>query len=661
MSKLDAALAWARRGFPVFPLVAGHKTPLHDDWPSVATCDEGELRRMWTDPVLRTEQDYNIGVKCNDMVVVDVDTKFGKDGHNQYMQLGGNYDTLVVRTPSGGFHCYFQGPDSANVAIAPDVDIRSHNGFAIAPGSEIVDVPDKQVGGAYELIVDAPLAYVPQAVASRLRGPYEKREGAVHSALDSEASVEAARRYLSSAPVAVEGQRGDETTFTTAARLVREMALSVDVAFELIAEVWNPRCQPPWDLDELRTKVENAAEYGSADLGRLDPSVMFANVDVPPPPSVFEQSGVGFGNALDPQRVPPRPWMLDRVLMLHETTLLLAPGSAGKSSVSLAIVAHLAVGRDFGPYKAHVQCRSVVYNGEDDRVEQSRRLIAVCQMYNLDYNVVKENVILMSAEDVDLRMVSAQSRSAFANEAVVNQLIDLASAPEVGLIVYDPLVDVHDVDETDNPHMNFVMKTIQKVARAANVASLVLHHTTKAGSTRQEERVGNMDISRGASGIVYKSRISFTLMNATHQDCEDYGLQEKERHTWVRMDDAKMNLALSSNEATWFRKEGARIASGDIVGVLNIAALKRNSTTIRARIADIIMATMSSNGQASMPISQAVAVVKSQEPLYANKTESDIKKRIEGMFAVEVEVKGRTLHARREGDGAKAALILVMT
>lgn len=654
MGKLQAALAWAERGFPVFPLAINTKEPLHLDWPSVATTDRDAIARMWRDPVLQTELDYNIGTLCNDMVVVDVDVKNGKDGHNQYVQLGGHYETLVIQTPTGGYHCYFNGPDSANAPIASDVDIRSHNGFVVAPGSSID-------GNVYSIVTDRAPSWVPDGVAQRLRSPYERRQTSVTSAIDSPASIEAGIRFLQSAPVAVEGQRGDETTFTTAARLVRELALSEETAFHLMAEHWNPRCVPPWDLGELRSKVENAVQYGSADLGRLDPSVLFASVSVTSPPSLFEQNQIDFGNALDPASIPPRPWMLDRVLMLHETTLLLAPGSAGKSSLSLAIVAHMALGRSFGPYTCHVKCKAIVYNGEDDTAEQSRRLYAVCQSYNLDYQEVRKQVVLLSSTDIDLRLVSAQGRTPVVNDAIVEQLIGFAANDDVGLIVYDPLVDVHDVDEGDNPHMNFVMKTLQAVARRANVASLVLHHTTKAGQSRQEERIGNMDISRGASGIVYKSRISFTLMNASAQDCEDYGLQDAERNTWVRMDDAKMNLALSSDQATWFRKEGCRIPSGDVVGVLRHAELKKNTMNIRVRIAEIIMATLTANGQASMPVGQAVAVVKAEEPLYANKSDTDVKKRIEGLFATAVEIKGRTLHAKREGEGSRSTLVIVMS
>jgi len=653
MSKLQAALAWAARGFPVFPLVPNNKEPLHDDWPSVATTDPAAIRAMWTDPVLGIERDCNIGTLCTDMVVVDVDVKNGKDGHNEYMQLGGTYDTLVVQTASGGYHCYFEGPDSANISISDAVDIRSHNGFAVAPGSTIDGVP-------YVVVTDREPAWVPLAVEKRLQPPYARTYAGETEAIDSPAAIEAGIRFLESAPPAIEGQRGDETTFVTAARLVRELALSVDTAFNLMATYFNPRCVPPWSLDELRGKVENAHAYGTADHGRLDPSVTFATVSVQPPPSVFAQIGTVFGNATATGSLPPRPWMVDRLLMLHENTLLLAPGSVGKSSVVLAVAAHLAVGRDFNTFKTHVKCKSVIYNGEDDVNEQTRRLLALCIQYRLDYDVVRQNVMLLSSDHIDLRLVGAQSNTPYRNDAMYRQLIDVLSDPDVGMFGADPLVDMHTVDEGNNVHMNFVMQTFKHVAREGNVCNLIAHHTTKGNGARQEERIGNMDIARGASGIVYKARIAYTLLNATQQDCEDYGMQDADRGLYVRLDDAKMNLALATNKPIWFKRETVNLANGDAVGVIHPVQMQKNTSNMRMRLADILMDTMTVNAQATMTISQAVAVIKATEPLYANKTDVDVKKRLEGLFATAVQVKGRTLHARREGEGAKATLLIVM-
>lgn len=657
MGKLHAALEWAARGFPVFPLVQNGKTPLYEDtWYESATTDPDTIRAMWTDPVLRTEHDYNIGMDCTGRIVFDIDVKEGKDGLNQYAMLQGTYETLVVQTPSGGYHCYFEGPDSANAQdVASGIDIRSHHGFVVAPGSTIDGRP-------YKIVRDRDPIWVPLTLERVLREPYARREVTHSEAIDSAASIEAGRRFLESAPVAIQGQRGDETTFVTAARLCREFALSVMTAYSLMAEHWNERCVPPWQLDELMQKVENAAQYGTADLGRLDPSVQFRTVSVEPPPSVFQQAALGFGNALEIEAIPPRPWLVDRLLMLQELTLLLAPGSAGKSSVSLAIAAHVSMGLDFAGYRTHNACKVIVYNGEDDKREQSRRLYGVCMSYNLDYRVVKERILLLDESDFDMKLVGTNGgRIAVQNDVLVNQLVEIASSPDVGLIVYDPLVDIHDVDESDNPQMNFVMKTMKRISREANVASLILHHTSKGGTAKQEDRVGNVEIGRGAGGIANKARIAFTLLNASQSDAEDYGLQDSERNMWVRLDDAKMNFALANGCAAWFRKEGVRLPNGDVVGVLKVEKLEKNSNHIRMRIADLLISTMSGNNTASMALMSAIAVVKQNEPLWANKADGQVKQQLEGMFMTAVEVRGQTLRLNRTIEGAKQNVVFTLT
>lgn len=652
MSKLSAALEWARRGFSVFPLQENSKEPVSVGWEEMATQDPVVIRAMWTDPVLRIEKDYNVGCLCTDMVVVDIDVKNGKDGYNDFLQLGGSFDTLVVQTPSGGYHCYYQGPDSSNASLTHSVDIRSHNGLTVAPGS-IID------GVAYQIVADREMTWVPLTIERQLRPPYIRSEVAGLVGLDAEVSIEAARRFLESAPPAVEGMRGDETTFTTAARLVRELALSVPTAFHLMRDHWNDRCSPPWELSELLAKVENAAAYGSADLGRLTAETLFGHLNIPPPPTLFQQIGDPWGNATQPHNIQPRPWLVERALMTQNVTVLLAAGSAGKSSISLALAAHLALGLDFAGYKTRKACKSIIYNGEDDVQEQSRRLLAVCLTYGFDYQEVKKNIMLLSQREIKMDLVSKEFYKPVRNQILVDQLTAQASMPDVGLVILDPLVKIHKCDESDNGQMDYVMETLTDMAHQANVAVLVLHHTSKGGGT-QENRIGNMDIGRGASAIINAARIAFTLLGASQQDAEDYGLTDEERMMWVRLDDAKMNLTLSNNRATWFKKHGVKIPSNDLVGVLRHEVLEKSQNHLRGRVANIIIGTLMANGTASMTLGTAVTTVKSNEPLLANKTDTELRKRIEGMFTVPFEVDGKTLQAKRESDKANGILITMI-
>ncbi len=58
------------------------------------------------------------------------------------------------------------------------------------------------------------------------------------------------------------------------------------------------------------------------------------------------------------------------------------------------------------------------------------------------------------------------------------------------------------------------------------------------------------------------------------RDAERHGVSEENRHLFVRLDDAKANVALITDRARWFRREGVTIANGDEVGVLVPEALE---------------------------------------------------------------------------------------
>lgn len=78
--------------------------------------------------------------------------------------------------------------------------------------------------------------------------------------------IEAVRERLRRHGPAVEGQSGDQHTFEACAIVCRGFALPDEQACAVLDE-WNQTCVPPWDGDELRTKMDNAYNYGSGDIG----------------------------------------------------------------------------------------------------------------------------------------------------------------------------------------------------------------------------------------------------------------------------------------------------------------------------------------------------------------------------------------------------------
>lgn len=279
MTRCDQALALAREGFHVFPITAGKKAPpLIADFPNQATTDDEQIREWWI-----RHPDANIGISTTRygddgaLLVVDVDNKGDKHGDQELLRLeleGRELpETYRVDTPTGGWHLYYrvsapvrQGAD----CLGRGLDVRSRGGYVVAAGSQVEH-------GAYTT-TGAPLVLAPGWLVIACGRAPDRERGAVLPAPQGIDLVSASRRvceYLLHAPLALEGDGGDDTTFKIICR-VKDLGVDADTAEELLSEHWNPRCAPPWSDEDLHTKVCNAYKYGAAPVGVAAPEVEFA-------------------------------------------------------------------------------------------------------------------------------------------------------------------------------------------------------------------------------------------------------------------------------------------------------------------------------------------------------------------------------------------------
>lgn len=171
---LDGALAAVRRGWHIFPLLEGGKEPHPGfSWTRLASNSEAQ--------VLAWEAMYpnsNWGVHCglSGLAVLDIDVKRGAPGPDSLLELelehGSLPPTFTIRTPSGGWHRYYQGASRSRNGFLPGLDMKSgiegrSSGYTLLPGS-VID------GKKYEVTDGRELADLPEWLPAVVTAKPEK-------------------------------------------------------------------------------------------------------------------------------------------------------------------------------------------------------------------------------------------------------------------------------------------------------------------------------------------------------------------------------------------------------------------------------------------------------------------------------------------------------
>jgi Bifunctional DNA primase/polymerase, N-terminal len=145
---LRQALAYARRGWPVFPCLPGQKIPATRHGYRDATTDQQQISN-WFGRGAHWNLAIATGAPGPDVLDIDQHGPAG-NGFAAFAKLrrGGLADgaAAYVRTPAGGMHAYFTGSDQHNGRLpSHHLDFRSAGGYILAPPSQVN-------GNPYQLI-----------------------------------------------------------------------------------------------------------------------------------------------------------------------------------------------------------------------------------------------------------------------------------------------------------------------------------------------------------------------------------------------------------------------------------------------------------------------------------------------------------------------------
>jgi putative DNA primase/helicase len=316
----DQALAYVQGGLSVIPILPcaecenpdKGKEPALDAWsPYQQELPLANERDVWFEDGTR-----GIAIVCGQvsggLVVLDFETAAAFELWRQRVEIEapGLLQRLpVVRTPgkveAGGRHVYArvaQPPGSPKLARTPAgktlIEVKGQGGYVLAPGSPAHCHPS---GRTYQHAAGPPLTAIPAITAEELKllldaaraldeyaqsglpgggghADEQPPKGASEPSGSSKRLVRA-RKYLEKCDPCVEGEYGSGQAFKIGCKM-KGFGLTMDEALQLILEVYNPICQPPWKKEEWEHHLESVYEKGSCpDMG---PDKKTYNA--PPPP-----------------------------------------------------------------------------------------------------------------------------------------------------------------------------------------------------------------------------------------------------------------------------------------------------------------------------------------------------------------------------------------
>ena len=230
---------------------------------------------------------FGVRLKADDLVI-DLDPRNMKGRQvwseiKQQVSMAAELEktATIVRTGKGGLHIYLRKPPTFNIRKSlkefPGVDFLSKGAYVIGAGS-LVDAKTYTFLTPPFAVVDAP-----DGLLKLIKRQVVDLGEVNHKGFsDAQDNIDRYEDYLNKlAPIAIEGENGDKTTFIVACR-GRDYNLSMQKTFELMAQHYNPKCKPMWEERELQRKVSNAYNYNEAPAGTRDPQVVFPDLGAKP-------------------------------------------------------------------------------------------------------------------------------------------------------------------------------------------------------------------------------------------------------------------------------------------------------------------------------------------------------------------------------------------
>ncbi|MER9911685.1 bifunctional DNA primase/polymerase [Mesorhizobium sp. M0050] len=614
MRPLDHALAYLANGWPLFPCRASEtiddrtgeilapKTPLTSNGLRAATKNERIVREWWS----RTP-DAMIGIptgKATGVWVLDLDRKPGVgDGHDWLEDMESANEPLPhtgrATTMGGGTHLFFRHVDGIRNrgGLGVAVDVRGDGGYVIAPGSVAGDGRSYEWidGCGPEHIADAPQwlldLVTPPPVREYSPSDYTYQPG--KNAVYVEHAFEAELRNLATTPQGARGYQLNASAFSVG-QLVGAGALSrADAEAELYNAAVACGVAGKDGERETRAKIKRGMDAGERqprqipepdhanDNTRLvDVKRMIANglakgmkpKDADKPEAVEAQSEVSEESIQtsdsppiaatpyewkDPSTLPRREFAFGNHYIRKYVSVTVSPGGLGKTSNSIVETLSMTSGKILTGTKPDTRLRVWLFNAEDPRDEMERRIQAAAKHYNLGPKDINGHLFLDTGREQELVVAVDDKRGVKIQVPIVEAIVEQIQRFGIDVMIVDPFVSTHQVNENDNGAIDKVAKLWAQIADQTNCSIDVVHHLRKVS-----DREATVEDARGAVSLIGAARSVRVLNRMSDDQAAEAGIERAERFSYFYITQGKANLTKMDHRADWRKLESVALGNG---------------------------------------------------------------------------------------------------
>lgn len=577
---LDAALGYAKRGWPVFPVPPGtkrsYKSAAHSDgrnWG--ATTNPKEIVRDF-----RKWKDAGVGIVMGEksgVWVVEADTPEGHDVDGiasleaLIAEHGGAWPkTRAAVSPTGSLHHYFKYPKGVKIGnstskIAKGVDVKGEGGM-------VVGVPTHRPGvgwyrwGNLDEVADAP-QWLIDLCAEDEHEPIER-----NAFTDVSAYAPAEHEEIIAALAVIPNDDAEWDQYNRIGMACFDAFNGSDEgcdAFHMWAkkskkynaedtdEKWRKyKGSPPKQLT-VGTLFHLASEASPGWRAKLKQEVSKPGISATP----FEW--------IEPSQIPQRQWLYRPHYIRKFLSMLVAHGGVGKTAKIIAELLAMVTGKSLLGVAPEGQLRAWYWNGEDPMDELQRRIAAARKHYGITKPDIGDRLFLDSGRTLPIVIAEDKKNSTTIAVPMIEGVTATLIENKIDVLIVDPFIACHRVGENNNNGIELVAKSWARITETANCSIMLVHHSRKMYGDNV-----SAESARGASALLAAVRAARTLNTMSEKEAGDMGVDEGDRRRYFRSDNGKANMALPTNKAEWFRLELVELGNsgfgtfgGDSVGV----------------------------------------------------------------------------------------------